>query len=143
MAPKHRRGGGIWQNERRLAATRGTPEEGQGSELAYYLTLQVLWGAISPQFAKRIAGLALRDLERERQVGSMRTHRDLEKLASLSDSHTYQSLLQKLEPPMLPLAMFKLHMKLGNLVAQFEQYAMWPHECFLLSTIRTRRNGLT
>ena len=51
-------------------------------------------------------------------------------LAGLSESHTYEQLVQKLETPKIPMSQFNLLMKLNDVVATFLQWAIWPHEMF-------------
>ena len=121
--PAKKRVGGVWQRQRQVQDEVARPS----SELAFYLVTQVLWGAISPEYARQIAKLAKRDISVAQAVDPTYTFAELDILAALSESRTYQQLVRKLETPNIPLTSFRLLMKLNDVVSTFEQWAIWPH----------------
>ena len=124
MPPK--RVGGAWQ--RRMQVEDEAPQP--SSELAFYLVTQVLWGAISPEYARQIAKRARHDISVAQATAPTYTFKELDMLAELSESHTYEQLVRKLEAPKIPLSSFQLSMRLNDVVSMFEQWAIWPHEMF-------------
>ena len=95
-----RKGGGVWQRQRKRVreepgSSDAAAEASAKSKLARYLILQVLWGHISPNLAQTVASLAKEDLDVAREGGPTFRFVDLETLANLGASHTYDGSISK------------------------------------------------
>ena len=93
--PPRKRVGGAWQRQRQVEDETPAPP----CELAYFLVTQVLWGAVSPEFARQVAKLAKRDIITAQATAPNYTFKELDMLADLSESHTYEQLVRKLGTP--------------------------------------------
>ena len=99
-----RKGEGVWQRQRKRVrqepgSSDAAAEASATSKLARYLILQVLWGQISPNLARKLASLAKEDLDVAREKGPTFRFDDLEMLANLGESHTYNRSISKLSQP--------------------------------------------
>ena len=116
----------MWQRQakrRRLDEAEDTAK----SEVAYFLVREILWGSMSLAGAKKIADLTRKDVARAHLEGPEFAFPELDTLASLPHTNTYQTLLDKLSPPALPSFDFDLPMKFNNAIGFWRQCAMWPH----------------
>ena len=125
-----RKRGGVWQRNERDTRARIDQEPDPHSQLAYFLVTETLWGAISPQFAKKVASLAAQDCEAANTARRGFRFRELDVLATLPSSHLYQRLVKKLSVPHIPMTVIRLSMKCFNVIDMFDTLILWPHEFF-------------
>ena len=134
----HAARGGRHQRAARNAV-RGQPASNMSSsksELAFFLTLQSLWGFCSPQHAQKIAELARRDIRTAMNQGGDFSFKDLDMLATLggSGSHPqnmHSDMLSKLERPHFQASVHNLPLKIHEKKsAPHSQHVLLPHETF-------------
>ena len=86
--------GGCRQKRARWEAQPGSGAA-EGSLLAYYLIRQTMWGAMSTKMSKTVAEYARRDVEYANSQQHGFSFRDLDAIATVSDSHSYEVLRKK------------------------------------------------
>ena len=96
-----RRGGAVQRARAPKRPRLEVPEFGK-SQLAYFLVREVVWGAMSPQLATKLATLALQDLALAKEKPHDFVFKDLEMLSNLPSTNTYRTLLDRLETPFFP-----------------------------------------
>ena len=116
------------------------PELGK-SELAFFLVREVVWGAMSPQLAVKVATLSLRDMAAAKEKPRDFVFKDLEMLSGLPTTNTYRTLLERLGQPFFPLGIYQVPMQLNGIIGMWDQCALWPHAFSLLCTITINTNS--
>ena len=121
--------GGCRQKRARWEAQPGSGAA-EGSQLAYYLIRQTMWGAMSTKMSKTVAEYARRDVEYANSQQHGFRFRDLDAIATVSDSHSYEVLRKKLSPPKMHIDNVRLPLRTTD-GRKFwgDQSVVWPHQC--------------
>ena len=125
-----RRGGGSQRLKRGRTEDGGHGGRPPASALALFLSSEVLWGSVSTQFAKKVAELAVQDIDVAISEGPGFFFPDLRGISTLPHNHMYQAFLKLVSTPMIPLSVFKLPMLLRGVMKRFDAQALWPHDYF-------------
>ena len=86
----------------------------EGSQLAFFLVSQTMWGAMSTKLCKTIAEHARRDIEYANLQHNGFIFKDLNALAYVSSNHSYEHLRQKISPPRMHVDNISLPLKVAG-----------------------------
>ena len=101
----------------------------EGSQLAFFLVSQTMWGAMSTKLCKTIAEHARRDIEYANLQHNGFIFKDLNALAYVSSNHSYEHLRQKISPPRMHVDNISLPLKVAGRKFWGDQSVVWPHQC--------------